>query len=120
MNPEMTRLFKGANIWLWTLIVTALVLYGGQQFGLDWGLAPNKAFGRFLQQTDVAMLEFSLAILLLGIQIIAISRPNWVVVTIGCGVAGVAIFHMYNYLIGTEFLLLWASASLIREYARKS
>lgn len=77
------------------------------------------AFGRLVENPLLAGTEVLLALLLIISVWFSRSRPNWATVVIAVVAIVFATYHLWNYLIGTEFLLMYGAGSLIRDNLSK-
>jgi hypothetical protein len=119
-RPLQKKLFSQATIWLWLLLAIVLILYLGKAVGVEWNLPPTRAFGRLLSEPTVAALEVVLALGLLLVVFLSRSKPDWKVVGLSVIAIALSLYHMLEFLIGVEFLLLWSSGALVREYCRNA
>lgn len=116
----MNRLFSNSTWSLWCLLLLVLALKAAQAAGLDSHLPPGVAFSRLILFNAVTFSEFFLAIGLLGAVLISRSKPDWIVVALSLVAIACALYHMFYFLIGIEWLLLYGACSLIREYCRRA
>lgn len=98
---------------LWVIIIICLILYGGKLLGYQWPLNPNVAFARLLQHPVVAGIELFFSCSLLFLVKFYQSKVRLIRYIATLSVV-TAIYHMFVYLIGTEFILLWPSAELMK------
>ncbi len=112
------RFFSYATLWLWTLIVTMVVLIGGQAMDIAWPLTPKVAFGRLLVHPLVAGIETLLAVLLIVLAGAGFPYKKWIVIAISAVAMVCAFYHLYCYLIGTEWMLAYGAGYLIRDNAK--
>lgn len=111
----MRRLFNYSTVWLWLLIGWVALLLGGRALGIQWPFSPKVGFGRLLLHPEIASLEMALAAILLLLVWWNGVRRKWMIIGVAAFAAGCALYDMFCYLIGVEFLLLYGALSLIRE-----
>ena len=77
------------------------------------------AFGRLVESPMLAGTEVFLALLLILSALFSRAKPNWATVVIAIVAIASALYHLWNYLIGIEFLLMYGASSLIRDNMSK-
>lgn len=114
----MGRFVNSHTIWLWLLIIATVALVGGQAIGIDWPISPKVAFGRLLIHPVVAAVEVLFAAVLLLLDGANRRQKKWVVVVVAVAAIGCALYHLFFYYVGMEFILMYGSGFLIRKYSR--
>ena len=114
----MKRLFNHSTLFLWTLLLLTAFLFW-QKTWSDWAPKSGTAFSRLVENPTIAGTEVLLALLLIISAWLGRSRPNWVTVVIAIFSLAVAIYHLWNYLVGLEFLLGYGANRLICDNLRK-
>jgi hypothetical protein len=117
-TSKLLQYLASDTLYLWLLLVVCSILYAGRLLGLEWNLGPANSFGRLLRHPGVAGSEVLMAIALLLLVHFNRSKPSWALVAIAVAAAIMATYHMFYFLVGTEFLLLLACGAIAREYAR--
>lgn len=118
---QRTRKFLNTDpLWpLWLLLLVYVVLVGGAVLGVQWQLKPGVAFARLLEYQWISGSEAVLASAMLVLARFG-KAHQWLMRAVAAVAAAVSIYHLLNYFIGTEFMLLWGAAALARERGRVS
>jgi hypothetical protein len=114
----MKRLFNHLTFFLWTLLLLTAFLFCRKTWS-DWAPKSSTAFGRLVESPTLAGTEVLLALLLIVSAWFNRAKPNWATVVIALVAIAFALYHLWNYLIGIEFLLMYGAASLIRDNISK-
>nr|WP_315469620.1 hypothetical protein [uncultured Undibacterium sp.] len=112
MNSKFKQYFGEGASFLWTLVVTFMILHGGQAVGIDWGLSEKYAFGRFVKFFDIAVIELLLALILIFARLLINGRPSLILFCISIAVVLASQYLMYFYMLGVENLLFWGAGWL--------
>jgi predicted branched-subunit amino acid permease len=114
----MKKLFNHPTFFLWTLLLLTAFLFGRKSWS-EWVPRAGTAFGRLVENPTLAGTEVLLALLLILSARFSRSKPNWATVVIAIVAIAFALYHLWNYLIGIEFLLMYGASSLIRDHMSK-
>lgn len=104
-----------ARTWLWVVIGLIAILLAGQAIGIAWPFSPRTAIGRLLVHPWVAGIEAGLAALLVLLGRLNSPKKKWLLTVVAIIAIACAFYHMFYYLIGVEFLLVYGAGALLRE-----
>ncbi len=119
MRQKVKRTLDNGTLSLWALLAIIIVLHVGSALGINWGLSEKYAFGRLLSHGAIAAIEAALALALIYLHRRKTPGPDYPVVAAAILAIAFAAYHAAVYLIGTEFLLVFGAAQLLRENLRR-
>jgi hypothetical protein len=116
MSTEKSmRGFNGARIALWLWLLLTLVLWSRQFWHASFHPAPNTAHARLFLHPEIAVLEVGAVVMLLMLTAVIQSRPSWIVTSACLATWLLAFYHLVQYSIGVDLILMYALMPVLIE-----